>query len=132
MVVSSHPKKGLILIYGGSTASGMMGIQFAKPSEFEVVTTCSAHNFGVMKSLGADHCVDYYSEKCDSQIRDIVRDRLTLAWDCISTVKSARTCAIVMSKARASPYSSLLYINPSILRRVNQKITCKTTIGYTM
>ncbi|KAF6823441.1 zinc-binding oxidoreductase [Colletotrichum musicola] len=131
-VVSSYPKKGLILIYGGSTVSGMMGIQFAKLSKFEVITTCSAHNFGLMKYLGADHCVEYHSEGCDSQIRDIVRDRLTLAWDCISTAKSARTCATVMSKARASHYSSLLYINPSILRRVNQKITCTTTIGYTI
>lgn len=110
----------------------MMGIQFAKLSNCEVVTACSAHNFKLLKSIGADHCVDYHSEGCDAQIRDIVRDRLTLAWDCIATVQSARTCATVMSRARGGHYSSLLYINPSILRRVNQKITCTTTIGYTI
>lgn len=46
-------EKGVLLIYGGSTATGALAIQFAKLSNFTVVVTCSPHNFDYVKSLGA-------------------------------------------------------------------------------
>jgi len=48
-----------ILIYGGSTATGTLAIQFAKLSGLEVITTSSPHNFSLLKSLGADYVFDY-------------------------------------------------------------------------
>lgn len=42
-----------ILIYGGSTATGGLAMQYAKLSGLKVVATCSAHNFDYVKSLGA-------------------------------------------------------------------------------
>jgi NADPH:quinone reductase-like Zn-dependent oxidoreductase len=73
-------KKTPILIYGGSTATGTLAIQFAKlcvsptpvalsevdigadetyRSGLEVITAASPHNFSLLKSLGADHVLDY-------------------------------------------------------------------------
>jgi len=57
------------LIYGGSSASGVLGIQFAKLSGFEVLTTCSPSNFDYVKSLGADKVFDYNSPTCAADIR---------------------------------------------------------------
>lgn len=64
-----------VLIYGGSTATGAIAIQLAKlwvyenlnaalsanayRSGYNVVTTCSPHNFDYVKSLGADTVFDY-------------------------------------------------------------------------
>lgn len=50
-----EPSKGgeAILIYGGSSATGSLAIQYAKLSGLEVITTCSPHNFDYIKSLGA-------------------------------------------------------------------------------
>jgi hypothetical protein len=46
-------EKPILLIYGGSTATGSLAIQYAKLSGFLVATTCSEHNFQYLKSLRA-------------------------------------------------------------------------------
>ena len=48
-----------ILIYGGSTASGTVAIQFARLSGLKVVTTCSPKHFDLVKELGASVVYDY-------------------------------------------------------------------------
>lgn len=125
------PRPIPILIYGGSTASGIMGIQFAKMSNCTVITTCSPRNFAYMKELGADLCVDYQAEDCAEQIKTFSKGRIKLAWDCIATVKSAQICAASMSNL-GGHYSSLLFLSSSIVRRVNPKITCSTVVGYSI
>lgn len=47
-----------ILIWGGSSAMGALSICYAKLAGYEVVTTCSPHNFDLVKDLGADHVFD--------------------------------------------------------------------------
>lgn len=34
---------------------GMLAIQLAKVAGYKVITTCSPHNFDLVKALGADH-----------------------------------------------------------------------------
>ncbi|RYP90925.1 hypothetical protein DL770_002930 [Monosporascus sp. CRB-9-2] len=41
-----------ILIHGGSTATGIFGIQFVKLSGLRVITTCSPRNSDYLRSLG--------------------------------------------------------------------------------
>jgi len=53
-----------LLVYGGSTASGTIAIQFAKRSGQTVITTCSPRNFDLVKSRGADVVLDYVSSFC--------------------------------------------------------------------
>ncbi|KAI1303495.1 GroES-like protein [Xylaria venustula] len=71
-----------ILIYGGSTATGIFGIQFAKLSGLKVIATASPHNFDYLKSLGADAVFDYKSPTVANDIRKYTDNTLKLAWDC--------------------------------------------------
>ncbi|MFN8394868.1 MAG: NAD(P)-dependent alcohol dehydrogenase [Bacteroidia bacterium] len=48
-----------VLIYGASGAVGCAAVQFAKHFGAEVTAVCSARNAETMRSIGADHVLDY-------------------------------------------------------------------------
>lgn len=72
-------------IYGGSSAMGLFGIQYAKLSGFRVVTTCSPKNFDLVKSFGADDVYDYHDmDRCAKDIKQSVGDELHYAYICVT------------------------------------------------
>lgn len=88
-----------VLIYGGSSAMGAYGIQFAVAAGLEVVTTASKHNHEYVKSLGATSVFDYRDENVGAEIRRATGNKLCYAWDAISEHDSPRICG----DALASP-----------------------------
>ncbi|KAG6039780.1 hypothetical protein E4U19_003763 [Claviceps sp. Clav32 group G5] len=94
-----------LLICGGSTASGMAGIQFAKLAGIIVIATCSPHNFYLVRNLGADAVFDYHSPTCGADIKRLTRNGLCRAWDC--TGKNLDLCAAAMSDDKPGLYASL-------------------------
>jgi NADPH:quinone reductase-like Zn-dependent oxidoreductase len=96
-----------LLIYGGSTATGTVAIQFAKLSGLEVITTCSPHNFDLVKGLGADHVFDYKSPTCAADIRKVTNNKLKYVFDCISRDASPQICADSIGP-EGGKYSALL------------------------
>ncbi|KAJ4388762.1 hypothetical protein N0V93_006222 [Gnomoniopsis smithogilvyi] len=83
-----------ILIYGGSTATGTLAIQFAKLSGFKVVTACSPRNFDLVKSLGADLAFDYKLPDVGQKIREATNFTITKVFDTVAVETSARICAV--------------------------------------
>lgn len=98
-----------ILIYGGSTTTGLMAIQWAKLSGMLVITTCSAANFGLVKAMGADHAFDYHDAKdCAERIRKVTDGQLRLVFDCVGAFESPQICADSMaSDGEGCLYNSL-------------------------
>ena len=118
-----------LLIYGGSTATGMAGIQFAKLSGLNVITTCSPHNFDLVKSLGADAVVDYKSPTCAADIKELTNNSLVYAWDC--TGDGAGLCAAAMSDSKPGDYGSIMPAGLDLLKKTNPNVTGHESVrGY--
>lgn len=64
---------------------------------FEVFTTCSNHNFELVKSLGADYAHDHASPSCVAGIHQALNNKLYYAWDTILEEKTAKVCADALS-----------------------------------
>ena len=143
-----------LMIYGGSTATGTLAIQFAKlyvhsclllscfisacfprtfnhtcrcRSNLEVLTTSSPKNFSLCTSFGADSTFDYNDPTCAEQIRDATSDALHHAFDCISLPPTAAICAAALS-SKGGAYSSLIPIE----KLPREDIENKYTLAYTV
>jgi NADPH:quinone reductase-like Zn-dependent oxidoreductase len=88
-----------ILIYGASTATGTLAIQYAKLSGAEVFATASPHNFDLIRKLGADHVFDYKDPEAGAKIRKATNDKLKLVFDCISEGNSPAITAAAISSS---------------------------------
>ncbi|KAJ5584599.1 Polyketide synthase enoylreductase [Penicillium hispanicum] len=115
-----------VLIYGGSTATGTLVIQFAKLSGYTVYTTCSPHNFDLVRGLGADVVFDYKDPQSASEIRKATNDNLKLVLDCISRPSSTEFCDNAIS-TEGGEYSIL---SPAKSERPD--VNSRITIAYTV
>lgn len=125
-------KKEYLLIYGGSTATGTLGIQFGKLSGYTVITTCSPRNFDLVKSLGADAVFDYSDPAATAQIREYTSGKLRYAWDTISEESSAKFCAEALSPSAAEAGGDLHYGALLFLPFPREDVTPHHTLAYTI
>lgn len=115
-----------ILIYGASTATGTLAVQYAKLSGCKVYATASPHNFDLLKRLGADAVFDYKDPDCGAKIRAATNDSLHLVFDTFAEGASPGICAAAIS-SKGGFVSALLPVKDF----PRQDVRCVWTLGYT-
>lgn len=70
-VTSGH----IVWMQGGAGGVGGYGVQICKTIGATVITTASERNHDFVKSLGADHAIDYNNEDVVARIMDITNGR---------------------------------------------------------
>ncbi len=60
-----------VLIHAGSGGVGSLAVQLAKSRGAYVISTTSAQNSALVKSLGADEVIDYRSQAFHDQVKDV-------------------------------------------------------------
>ncbi|KUJ08491.1 putative zinc-binding oxidoreductase ToxD [Mollisia scopiformis] len=118
-----------LLIYGGSTATGSLGIQFAKLAGYKIITTCSPRNNDLVKSRGADEVLDYNDPECGHKIRLLTKNKLRYAWDTIGSGESAKICHDSLSDDPSiiNHYGSIL-----MTKFPGEGAICTFTLMYTL
>lgn len=91
------------LVYGGSSATGTLAIQYAKLSGCTVVTTASPENFELVRSRGADAVFDYHDPECARLIKEYTKEQLYYVLDCVSTESSYKLIAQSLPETPTKP-----------------------------
>ncbi|MEG9329157.1 NADP-dependent oxidoreductase [Salinimicrobium catena] len=73
-----------VLILGSSGGVGSFGIQLAKARGAEVIGVASSKNHEYMRSLGADHTIDYNDRDIGDAVKEIYPEGVDLIFDCTS------------------------------------------------
>lgn len=110
-----------VLVSGGSSSTGTSAVQLLKLAGYHVVATCSARNFELARSFGADAVFDHTSPTCAADIRAYTRNGLRFALDCITTPETTRLCYAALGRAGGryvalDPFSEAVAATRSIVR----------------
>lgn len=132
----SKPDKSAtpFLVNGGTSSVGKYAVQLGKLSGLFVIATGSKKNHELLKSLGADACVDYRDSDWTEQIRKISHDNLVHAFDCISEGGTIQSIAKALSPTKGGHIVTLLpvaKIRPEVAS-INKKVKIESTIVYTV
>lgn len=95
-----------ILVYGGSSSCGTASLQLLREAGHIPITTCSPHNFDLVKSYGAVEVFDYNDPNSIDQIKKYTKNGLAYVLDCISTTNSMQFCYKVLGRP-GGKYTSL-------------------------
>jgi NADPH:quinone reductase-like Zn-dependent oxidoreductase len=103
VVGQTQINKQPMLVWGASSGVGLFVVQMAKLAGFSVIGLCSPHNFDFVRSMGAEHVLDYHSNTVVEDIKklgnikycfDVIGDATAeLACQCLATDGFLISCA---------------------------------------
>ncbi len=100
------PISQIVLIWVGSTSVGCNAIQLAVAAGYEVITTCSPHNFDLVKKLGASQAFDYNKPTAVHDIIQALNGKTTAGALSIGA-GGAEACMDILDKSQGNKFISM-------------------------
>ncbi|EGX87723.1 alcohol dehydrogenase, putative [Cordyceps militaris CM01] len=120
-LTATAEKSHWVLIYGGATATGTMALQFLRRAGHKPIAVCSAKHFDMAREYGAVAAFDYHSESHVQEIRDLTKNALSFAFDCVTTQSSVLACEEAMGRL-GGRYTALDPFDPTLVSRKAVKL----------
>jgi NADPH:quinone reductase-like Zn-dependent oxidoreductase len=98
-------KNKKVLVQAGAGGVGTFAIQLFKSWNCEIATTCSNHNYDLVKSLGANTIIDYSNEDFSNMLKDY-----DIVLDCVGDLGGEsfmKKCIQVLKQENTSHYITL-------------------------
>jgi NADPH:quinone reductase-like Zn-dependent oxidoreductase len=109
---------------------GITAIQFAKLSGALVVTTSSPSNFDYLRSIGADHVLDYKSSTLVQDILAITGGPICYAFDTHPTDTSTAVAAAILNRSSDARYVSLHPGQEQNVKALNPDVNAQFILAY--
>lgn len=97
-----------VIVNGGAGGTGSFSIQLAKMAGAQVAATCSPRNFDYVRSLGADHVIDYRAGPVADAIREWAPDGVDLIVDTVGQGTFVDTIETVKRGGIICPIGTLI------------------------
>ena len=98
----------LVVVHGGAGGTGSFAIQLAKMAGAQVACTCSDANSDYVRSLGADHVIDYRRVNVVDAIRAWAPDGVDLIVDTVGQGTFVETISTMKSGGIICPIGTLI------------------------
>lgn len=97
-----------VVVNGGAGGTGSFAIQLAKTAGAQVAATCSPRNFDYVRSLGADHVIDYRAGPVADAIRAWAPEGVDLIVDTVGQGSFIDTIETVKRGGLICPIGTLI------------------------
>jgi NADPH:quinone reductase-like Zn-dependent oxidoreductase len=98
----------IVVVNGGAGGTGSFAVQIAMRAGATVIATCSAGNFDYVRSLGADHAVDYRAGDVYAAIRALAPDGVDLVVDTVGQGSFIGALSIMKRGGIIAPIGTLI------------------------
>lgn len=108
--IGAKPSGKSVLVFGGSSSVGALGVQLAAASGVKVIATASPRNHALVKSLGATEVFDHKDPDAVEKITKALKSAgdVTGVYDAIGLSSGRKLCAEVLQKFGGGMIASVL------------------------
>ena len=106
-------KNQKVLIYGASGSVGSYAVQVAKQQGASVTAVCSAPNFEMVKSLGADNLIDYKKEDYS-----LLLEKFDIVFDAVGKTSKSKAKKVLTKGGRFVSVKMLTKEKPEHLSKI--------------
>ncbi|CAM4231153.1 NAD(P)-dependent alcohol dehydrogenase [Zobellia nedashkovskayae] len=106
-------KNQKVLIYGASGSVGSYAVQVAKQQGASVTAVCSAPNFEMVKSLGADNLIDYKKEDYS-----LLLEKFDIVFDAVGKTSKSKAKKVLTKGGRFVSVKMLTQEKPEHLSKI--------------